>query len=160
MEITMAQRIDHVAHAAVGIAVEGGITSRRNALATVFMVVVSLAKPLLSWTVGWSPSSGVEFGGSAAIICIGVVAWRVLQIRRLCRQGREFSGRVTRVQRVKDRARIDFEYHDRTCSHMAWQPVHATARVSRITAGLQVRVLALPGSPGTAIIPALFESAA
>ncbi|HMW80804.1 MAG TPA: hypothetical protein PKC78_10580 [Accumulibacter sp.] len=120
MEIPMAQRIAHVAHAAVGIAVEGGITSRRNALATVFMVVVSLAKPLLSWTVGWSPSSGVEFGGSAAIICIGVVAWRVLQIRRLCRQGREFSGRVTRVQRVKDRARIDFEYHDRTCSHMAW----------------------------------------
>lgn len=43
MEIPMAQRIDHVAHAAVGIAVEGGITSRRNALATVFMVVVSLA---------------------------------------------------------------------------------------------------------------------
>jgi len=160
MEIPMAQRIAHTAHAPVGIAVEGGIYSRRNAFATVFMVVVSLAKPLLSWTVGWSPSSRVEFGGSAGIICIGVVAWRVLRIRRLYREGREFSGRVTRVQRVKDRARIEFECHDGACSHMAWQSVHATARVSRITAGLQVRVLALPGSPGMAIIPALFESAA
>ena len=126
-------------------------------IAVPVLLVASLVHPLAFRATGKSTPMFLEFGVPAAATCLGVLVWRIRRVLNIYGKGNEFTGRVTRVQLTRDRGRIEFEYRVGAAVHTAWQPVHKTANVTRIIAGQQVKVLALPSRANTAIIRALFE---
>jgi hypothetical protein len=84
------------------------------------------------------------------------LTWRFARIHRLFARGNLASARVTGVQMVKDRGRLEFEYEvdGKLCN--SWMPVHRNKDVLSIRIGQEVDILIDPERPNTAIVRHLY----
>lgn len=85
----------------------------------------------------------------------GLVA-RVRGVRRLFREGLEVEGRITAVQFMKDRGRVDFVYVHAGQEHASWRALHRTERTEALRQGQAVVVLVDPARPTSALLRDLY----
>lgn len=99
------------------------------------------------------------FAIALTLVCCALAAWRVGRVVALFASGIDVAGRVTYLQIVGDRARLEFRYRVGEAQLDCWAPMHKTNRVLALSPGQAVRVLANRTNPRHAIIKDLYVPA-
>lgn len=128
------------------------------ALASWIGVLVSWALYCAAWLLMGKEQVAdfFPFAIAVTLACCALAAWRTGRVVALFASGIDVPGRVTYLQIVGDRARLEVRYRVGEAEFDCWAPVHKTARVLALSPGQAVRVLANRANPRHAIVKDLY----
>lgn len=126
-----------------------------SAIGTVMVWLLYFGYPLLKRSLAADPyfSSLIVV---STLVLLGLLSWRILRVLSLFAHGVVVPGRITSIQLVKDRGRIDYAFQFGELALSSWSPVHQTARVLALAPGQSAEVLVNPKKPERSILKALY----
>ena len=91
-----------------------------------------------------------------SLLAAGFVVWRIMRIHRLFAHGQLVRARVTRLDTVTDRCRLEFTYDFAGTRVTSCTPVYKNRQVAALALNQEVEVLVDATRPGNAIVRDLY----
>ena len=91
-----------------------------------------------------------------SLLAGGFVAWRIMRIQRLFAHGQLVRARVTRLDTVTDRCRLEFTYDFGGVRVTSYTPVYKNRQVAALALNQEVEVLVDAMHPDHAIVRQLY----
>jgi hypothetical protein len=109
--------------------------------------------------------SGAQFGKfevfvlaiPGSLLACTALLWRIFRIYGLFKHGQLVQGKITYIQIIRDRGRLEFTYTFAGQQFDSWMPIHKNKRVMALLPNQTVDILFDPLHPKRAIIASLFK---
>jgi len=108
--------------------------------------LVSMVFPVLTHQGRSEFSFFVPFATVVSLVLGAILFWRIRRIFHLFAHGTEVAGRITWVQIVRDRGRLEFQYEGNEKLLRGWPPIHRSKHVMSFDVGQPVTVLVHPAT--------------
>lgn len=126
---------------------------------TDYYAFISAFIPLCIWAVVlflWNGQLFIELGALGTVIVSGVVAWRVLLLRKVFREGKTVPGRITSAYLVRDRGRVEYTYAYQGKYYKSGVSIHRNRRTKALREGIGVILMVDARKPERAFIRSLY----
>jgi hypothetical protein len=92
-----------------------------------------------------------------SVVCLGILGYRVLLLRRVFRLGEQVRGRITSIEMQRDRGRVEYVFRLKGEERRARAFIHRTKQTLAIKNGDRVILLVDPSRPERAFIRDLYS---